>query len=138
GLVVLLVSGNVALLMFARAATREAEIVVRTALGASRARLIAQFLTEALVLSTLAAAIGLALGELAMAWGVTTFTLAANDGKLLPFWITPALPPVSIAYGVGLALCAAAVTGVLPALKMTRGLSARLRKAGGGGGGLEF
>jgi putative ABC transport system permease protein len=137
GLLVLLVSGNVALLMFARAATRESEILVRTALGASRARLIAQFFAEALVLSTLAAAIGLAVAELGMAWGVNTFTLAANDGKLLPFWITPRLPPISIAYGIGLALCAAAVTGVLPALKMTRGLSARLRETGAGGG-LKF
>jgi len=137
-LVVLLVSGNVALLMFARAATRESEILVRSALGASRARLVGQFFAEAVVLSTVAAAIGLALAELAMSWAVNTFTLAANDGKLLPFWITPALPPVSIAYGVGLALGAAAVTGILPALKMTRGLSAHLREMGAGGGGLKF
>ncbi len=138
GLVVLLVSGNVALLMFARAATRESEILVRTALGASRGRLIAQFFAEALVLSAIAAAIGLALAELGMSWGVTTFARAANDGKLLAFWITPSLPPMSIVYGVGLALCAAAVTGILPAFKMTRGLSTRLRQAGGGGGGLKF
>lgn len=136
-LVVLLVSGNVALLMFARAATRESEILVRTALGASRARLIGQFFAEAVVLSAIAGAIGLALAELAVSWGVNTFTLVANDGKLLPFWITPSLPPLSIAYGIGLALCAAAITGVLPAAKMTRGLSARLREAGAGGGGLK-
>ena len=138
GLIVVLVSGNVALLMFARAATRESEMLVRTALGATRARLIAQFVAEALVLSAVAGAIGLALAELAMSWGVTTFTLVANDGELLPFWITPSLPPLSIVYGVGLALCAAAVTGVLPALKMTRRLSARLRETSAGGGGLKF
>ena len=57
-LLVLVVSGNVALLMFARAATRESEIVVRTALGASRGRLVAQFVAEALVLSTIAAIAG--------------------------------------------------------------------------------
>jgi predicted permease len=137
-LIVLVVSGNVALLMFARAATRESEILVRTALGASRARLIAQFLAEALVLSAIAGALGLALAELAISWGVTTFTLVANDGELLPFWITPALPALSIVYGLGLALCAAAVTGILPALKMTRGLSSRLRETTAGGGGLKF
>jgi len=137
-LVVLLVSGNVALLMFARAATRESEILVRTALGASRARLIAQFFAEAVVLSAIAGAIGLTLAELAMSWGVNTFTVVANDGKLLPFWITPSLPPLSIVYGVGLALCAAAITGILPAAKMTRGVSARLRAAGAGGGGLKL
>ena len=52
-----------------------------------------------------------------MAWGVNTFTRVANGGELLPFWITSTLPPISIAYGIGLALMATAVTGILPALK---------------------
>jgi predicted permease len=137
-LVVLLISGNVALLMFARAATRESEIVVRTALGASRGRLISQFFAEALVLSAAAAAAGLWLAERTMTWAVTTFAFVANDGELLPFWITPRLPLISMAYGVGLALLAAAMTGVLPALKMTRGVSSRLRETTAGGGGLKF
>src|SRR4029079_3272716 len=54
-LLVILVCGNVALLMFARAATRENEILVRTALGASRGRIIGQLFVEALVLATVAA-----------------------------------------------------------------------------------
>jgi predicted permease len=137
-LLVLLVSGNVALLMFARAATRESEIVVRSALGASRARLVAQFLTEALVLSAIGGTVGLLLAQQVMAWGVTTFSTVANDGDLLAFWITPTLPPLSIAYGVGLSLVAAAVTGILPAIKMTRRVSSRLRETAAGGGGLSF
>src|SRR5688572_10779097 len=127
GVLILLVSGNVALLMFARAATRESEILVRTALGASRGRLMAQFLAEALALSTIAAVVGLALAQQVMVWGVTTFTVVANGGELLPFWITPSLPPLSIVYGIGLAILAAAVTGILPAVKMTRAVSSRLR-----------
>ena len=137
-LLVLLVSGNVALLMFARAATRESEIVVRTALGASRGRLVAQFFVEALALSTIAAVIGLVLAQQVMVWGVNTFTVVANDGELLPFWITPTLPPISIVYGIGLAMLAAAVTGILPAVKMTRAVSSRLRETTAGGGGLSF
>lgn len=137
-LLVLLVSGNVALLMFARAATRESEIVVRTALGASRGRLIAQFLAEATVLSAIAGVVGLVLAQQTMVWGVNTFTVVANDGDLLPFWITPTLPRASIVYGVGLACMAAVVTGVLPAMKMTRGLASRLRQTSAGGGGLSF
>jgi cell division protein FtsX len=137
-LLVLLVSGNVALLMFARAATRESELIVRTALGASRGRLVGQFFTEALVLSTVAAVIGLVLAQQVMTWGVTTFTVVANDGELLPFWITARLPPLSVAYGIGLALLAAAVTGILPAVKMTRAVSSRLRETTAGGGGLSF
>lgn len=137
-LLVLLVSGNVALLMFARAATRESEIVVRTALGASRGRLVAQFFAEALVLSAIAGTAGILLAQQVMEWGVNTFAMVANDGKLLEFWITPRLPPISIAYGIGLAVMAAAVTGILPAVKMTRALSSRLRETTAGGGGLSF
>jgi hypothetical protein len=137
-LMVLLVSGNVALLMFARAATREAEIVVRTALGASRARLIGQFVAEAAVLGILAAIAGLAIAQRLMHWGLTAFVLDANGGQLLPFWITSTLPPMSIAYGVGLAIVATLVTGILPAMKMTRGVSSRLRETTAGGGGLKF
>lgn len=138
GLLILLISGNVALLMFARAATRESEILVRTALGASRGRVIAQFFSEALVLSAIAAVAGLTLANAGIRWGIELFTLAANDGQPLPFWFSRPLPPLSIAYGVGLALLAAVVTGVLPALKVTRGLQSRLRETSAGGGGLKF
>jgi len=137
-LIVLLVSGNVALLMFARAATRESEIIVRTALGASRRRLVGQFIAEAVVLNTIAAVVGLAIAQKVMHWGVTSFVVAVNDGQLLPFWITSTLPPMSIAYGVGLAIAATLVTGILPAMKMTRGVSSRLRETTAGGGGLKF
>jgi len=137
-LLVLLVSGNVALLMFARAATRETEILVRTALGASRGRLVAQFFAEALALSTIAAVVGLLLAQQVMVWGVNTFVVVANDGQLLPFWITPSLPPISIVYGIGLGMLAAVVTGILPAIKMTRAVSSRLRETSAGGGGLSF
>jgi hypothetical protein len=54
-MLLVLVCGNVALLMFARAATREAELVVRSALGASRGRIVTQLFAEALVLGALAA-----------------------------------------------------------------------------------
>jgi putative ABC transport system permease protein len=138
GVLILIISGNVALLMFARAATRESEILVRTALGASRGRVIAQFFSEALVLSAIAAVVGLSIARAGIGWGIGAFTLAANDGQPLPFWFSQPLPPLSIAYGCGLALLAAVVTGVLPALKVTRGLQSRLRETTAGGGGLKF
>jgi putative ABC transport system permease protein len=137
-LLIVLISGNVALLMFARAATRENEILVRTALGASRGRVITQFFSEALVLSGLAAVLGLGLATAGLRWGIEAFAMSANDGQPLPFWFSRTLPRLSIAYGVGLALLSALVTGVLPALKVTRGLQSRLRQSTAGGGGLKF
>ena len=54
----ILICGNVGLLLFARAASREADLVVRTALGASRGRIVAQMFAEALVLGGVAAIVG--------------------------------------------------------------------------------
>ena len=59
-MLVVVVSANVALLMFARAASREIEIGVRHALGASRGRIVLQLFLEAVVLSALSAIAGLA------------------------------------------------------------------------------
>jgi len=139
GLLILLISGNVALLMFARAATRESEILVRTALGASRRRLIVQFFSEALLLSGLALVLGLFAAEAFLRMGIEYDAAdAAAFGRSLPFWFYQPLPPLSIAYACSLALCSALVTGVLPAVKVTRGLSSRLREGTAGGGGLRF
>ena len=132
------VCGNVALLMFARAATRESEIVVRSALGAGRGRLIAQFLTESLVLSALSLGAGLVLARWALGYGFELFIATSNSGRPLSFWFQPVLPPVSIVYAVGLAIFAALITGVLPGMKITRGLASRLRESTAGAGGLKF
>ncbi len=123
--------------MFARAATRESEIIVRSALGASRGRLIAQFLAESLVLSAFALGVGMLLARWGLRYGFDLM-VAANGGRPFSFWHQPVLPPVSIAYGVGLALFAALVTGVLPGMKVTRGLASRLRESTAGAGGLKF
>ncbi len=135
-MLLVLVCGNVALLLFARAATRESELTVRSALGASRGRIVAQLFAEALVLGALAATIGLAAAELGMRqWG-TTF-LEANMGRL-PFWIDVRLSPTAVLYAIALTVLAALIAGVLPALKVTRGMGTRLREAVAGGGGVKF
>ena len=66
-LLIALLCGNVALLLFARAASRQTELVVRTALGASRGRLITQLFAEALVLCTVGAAVGLVASNFVLA-----------------------------------------------------------------------
>ena len=130
-----LVCGNVALLVFARAATRENELIVRSALGATRGRIIAQLFTEALVLGVIAAAIGLAATHFGLQrWGLEF--LEMNMGRL-PFWYDPHLSPATVLYALGLTVLSAVIAGVGPALKVTRGLGTRLR-SGTAGGGLRF
>jgi predicted permease len=106
---------NVATLVFARSATRGWEVAVRNALGASRGRIVAQLFTEALVLTAVAAGLGIALAKLTLRWGVNG--IAAD---VLPFWITDSLSPSTLLYAGLLALVAALVVGVLPALRVTR------------------
>ena len=130
-----LVCGNVALLLFARAATRESELTVRSALGASRGRLVMQLFAEALVLGGVAAAIGLGAAAITLRVYAQHY-LEINFGTL-PFWYDPDLSPTTVLYALGLTFFGAVIAGVLPALKVTRGISAKLRQ-GTAGSGLRF
>jgi putative ABC transport system permease protein len=135
-MLLVLVCGNVALLLFARAATREGEIIVRSALGASRRRIVVQLFAEALVLGGVAAAVGLAAARVALSlWGLSF--LEANLGRV-PFWYDPRLSPLTVLYACALTVLGAAIAGGLPGLKVTRGLGTRLREGTAGGGGLQF
>jgi putative ABC transport system permease protein len=136
-LFLLLVCGNVALLVFARAATRENEMVVRTALGASRARVVGQLFVESLVLGCAAAVVGLVVAGYALRVVVEIVRLELLEGPL-PFWFGTSLSPATLVYAGLLTVLAAAVAGVLPALKMTRALGERMRQGTAGGGGFRF
>ena len=111
------VSANVATLIFARTAMRESEMVVRHALGASRARVIAQIVTEGLVLALAAAVLGLVVAQTTVRYAWARASQITGDG--LPFWVDLTLEPATIAYALLLALVAAALIGLLPALKAT-------------------
>ena len=131
-----LLCGNVAMLLFARAVSRERELLVRAALGAGRGRLIMQFFAEALVLCAVGAAVGLMVARFVLA---RTWTMIEGQTGPLPFYIDTSLSTTTILYAVGLTLFAAAIAGVVPALKVTSGgAGARLRAASSGGGGLQF
>ena len=135
-MLLVLVCGNVALLLFARAATRESELVVRSALGASRSRIVAQMFAEALVLGGVAAVVGLVAADFALrSWGVEF--LEVNLGRL-PFWYDLRLSPATVLFALGLTVLGSAIAGVMPALKVTRGMGSRLKQAAAGAGGLQF
>src|SRR5690349_8459532 len=117
---VLVVCSTVALLLFARAAARETEILVRSALGASRRRIVTQLFVEALVLAGVAAVVGLAGAQLALTrWGEPY--LVHTMGRM-PFWYDFNLSPMTIVNAFVFALVGAVVAGVMPARKITRGL----------------
>ena len=132
---VVVVCSTVALLLFARAAARETELLVRSALGASRRRLVTQLFAEALVLAGVATVVGLAAAQLALSRLGRPYIEANYD--LLPFWYDFNLSPTTILYALTLAVVGAVVAGVMPARKITRGLGTRLR-AGTSGGGVRF
>ena len=130
------VCSTVALLLFARAAARETELLVRSALGASRRRIVVQLFAEALVLAAVAAVAGLAAAQLALQRLGKPYLVA--NYEQLPFWYEFNLSPTTILSALGLAVIGALVAGVMPARKITRGLGTRLRAGTAGGGGVSF
>lgn len=129
------VCANVATLVFARTATRSWEITVRTALGASRGRIIAQLFIEALVLASVAAILGLVLAKLSLRWGLAL----AGGSDALPYWIDDGLSFRAILYTGLLTLVGAAIVGILPALRVTRvNVHDALRSESSAGAALRF
>ena len=130
---------NIATLVFARTATRTWEITVRSALGASPGRIVAQLFCEALVLASVGTIVGLLLSRVAL-----RFALAQVDaGGNLPFWVDESLSWRTLLYAAGLTLFGAGIVGILPALRVTRvNIQDMLRSEsagrGGAGGGLKF
>jgi putative ABC transport system permease protein len=129
-----IVCTNVATLVFARTATRKWEITVRNALGASRGRIIAQLFIEALVLVGGATVVGLFIARVAMGYGLAM--VDASDA--VPFWYDASLSWKTFIYAGFLTLFAAAIIGILPALRVTRGSLHDAMRSQGAGSGLRF
>ena len=136
--VLLVVIGtNVAILVFARTASRTAEIAVRSALGASRGRIVAQFFAEAFVLAAVAAVVGLLFAREILR-NVDVFAAGAG-AEQLPFWFRFDLSAGMVVYAFLLAVFGAAIVGIVPALKATgRTVGAGFQQLGAHGASLKL
>jgi predicted permease len=114
GLVLLIACANVANLLLARSTAREREMVVRAAVGAGRARLVRQLLTESAVLGLAAAVVGIWLARLGV---LTLVALAPAD---LPRLDEIRVDAAALGFAVAVALAASVIFGLAPALQISR------------------
>lgn len=136
-LILTVACANVATLIYARTATREAEITLRYSLGATRGRIVSQLFVEALVLSSAAAIVGLFVANAALKWGIAAFYAAQNQP--MPFWMHPGLKITTVLYAAALTIVGAGLLGILPAIKATGAHAhAQLKTLGAGGSTLRF
>ena len=131
GALAFVVAINLAILVYARTVTRLGELAVRSALGASRGRILAQLFVEALALTIVAAGAGLGLAR----YGLVRIQTLSHANSGMPFWINFELSAAAVIYALGLAGVAAVIIGVLPGLKATGvGVNANLHELHGRSG----
>jgi predicted permease len=134
--VLLVVCANVANLQFARGIARRPEIAMRTALGASRWRLMRQLLTENILLGFIGAAGGVVFGAVYL--HMTLITMPARVARYMAGWSNISLNGRALGFSLLLAVLAGVVAGFLPAAQALRvnlveQLKAGSRNATGGG-----
>jgi predicted permease len=115
GALTFVVAINLAILVYARTVTRLGELAVRSALGASRSRILAQLFIEAFGLAIVGAAAGLGLAY----YGLDVIQTLNDTSGGMPFYVRYRLSPGAVVYAFALAVLAAIIMGVLPGLKAT-------------------
>ena len=128
--VLLIACANVMNMQFARATLRAKDLAIRSSLGATRSRLVAQMLTESLLLSVLGAVIGIALAVWAIDW---VDAATRNLTNPIPSWMTFQLDAPVLAFVVASVLLSALVSGLLPAWMASRASAVEVLKESGRG-----
>jgi predicted permease len=131
GLVLLIACANLTHLLLARAASREGELSVRLALGASRGRIARELLLESALLSLLGGVAGL----LAAMWALDA--LAALGPRDIPRIEEVSLDRTVLAFTAGLSVLTTFLFGLVPALQASRADLGRSLRAVSGGGGMS-
>jgi predicted permease len=109
---------NIAILVYARTVTRQDEFAARTALGASRGRIVMQLFVEVLVLASGAGIAGFLLAR-EFSDRLATIVMPTMDLGNLPFWMELEPSLATVLFVAGLSLLAAAIAGAVPALRVT-------------------
>jgi putative ABC transport system permease protein len=112
--VLLIACVNVANLLLAQASAREKELSIRAAMGAGRARIVRQFLTESMVLAT----VGGALGLLIAYWGVYTLRTLVPDN--IPRMDEVRVDPLVLGFTLGISLLTGLIFGLAPTWHVAR------------------
>jgi predicted permease len=129
GAILLIACVNLSNLLLARAATRSKEFAMRTALGASRGRIVGQLLTESLILSAAGAIFGLVLADVLLGW------LGHQGAIALPLLSTLRIDGAAMGWTILIAVFVAVFFGLVPGLRMAAGnLLESLKDSGAGSG----
>jgi putative ABC transport system permease protein len=125
GFVLLIACADVANMMLSRALDRQREMAIRTALGASRWRIVRQLLMESVLLSVTGGVLGLGLAALGIRW------FDQSTIEIRPYWIQFTTNYTVLGYFAGLCILSALLFGTMPAVRSSRpNLNAMMNEGG--------